>query len=327
MSQIINDLHTRCRALGRSRNTAKTYATWCVNYIHWLRRDNGGHWRHPKDCGDVEVTRWLTEMATRHNYSQTSQNCALQGVLFLYKWVIGRELGNIDAVRAKRPKNIPAVMSQQEVAAVLSKLAGQQQLVGQLLYGCGMRIGEAVALRVKDIDFGNRQITIHAGKGNKSRVVGLPSAVEDKLRQQIEIVRTWHSKDVADGCNRVELPYRYAAKSPMAAGQFGWYWLFCSHVRSRHPEAGWLGRYHVDQSNFGRSFRVAAKKAGILRRVTPHTLRHSFATYQVHAGVPLPTVQRLMGHSDISTTMVYTHIDPAGVTATQSPLDRLAAAA
>ncbi len=322
-SALLEQMAIVVRRKGYSRATLSTYRHWCEQFLRWLRDQNGGNWLNPTECDRAEVQQWLTELATIRNVSPTSQNVAFQSVLFLFREVIGKQIENVDALRAKTPKRLPTVLSVAEVSQLLANLSGQNKLIAQLLYGCGLRIGETLALRVKDIDFGNRQIFIRSGKGAKDRVVGMPRLLPNALRRQIESVERLHAEDTANGCARVELPYSFGRKSPTAAAQLNWYWLFPSHKLSRHPDEGWLGRYHVDQSNVGRSLRIAAVKAKIRKRVNPHCLRHSYATHLLNQGTDLRSVQKLLGHADVRTTMIYTHVELAGITSETSPLDRL----
>lgn len=325
-SALLDQIATVCRRKGYARSTAQTYRHHCEQYLLWLKATNGGAWRNPIDCDRLEIEGWLTYLATRRNVSPTSQNVAFQSILFLYREIIGRQIRDVDALRAKRPQRIPTVLSVGQVSQLLQQLHGTNRLIAQLLYGCGMRIGEAVALRIKDLNTDSRQIVIRAAKGAKDRAVGMPRQLVDKLARQIDDVRRLHAADVANGCNRVELPYSFARKSPDASGSFAWYWLFPSHQLSRHPAEGWVGRYHVDASNFGRSLRIAARRCGIQQRITPHCLRHSYATHLLNQGTDIRSLQQLLGHADVRTTMIYTHVELAGVTAETSPLDRLPAA-
>lgn len=319
-----DDLFAVVRTKGYSRKTAETYWVWIESFLRWAKRKTG-HWTKPADLTDRDVTEWLTWLANKRQISPTSQNVALQAVLFLYRELIGRELQNIDAVRAKRPQRIPTVLSRAEVLKLMAVLTGQSLLIAKLLYGCGMRIGEALSLRVQDIDFGNRQITIRRAKGAKDRVVQLPQVICDPLQRQVEVTAKWHAADMEAGCCRAPLPYAFARKSPAAERQLGWYYLFASHQLSKCPETGRLGRWHVDESNFTRSLRIAAVKAGIKKRVTSHCLRHSYATHMLNAGVDLRSIQKLLGHNDVRTTMIYTHVDLWGPASVSSPLDSLGA--
>lgn len=324
-SALLDEIATVCRRKAYSRHTAKTYRHWCEKYLLFLRRIFHG-WVHPKEAGREQVQLWLTELAVIKNVSPTTQNVAFQAILFLYREILGITIENVEALRARRPQRMPTVLSPDEVVRLLAQLDGKNRMIGQLLYGCGMRIGEVVSLRVKDVDFANRQIVIRGGKGAKDRVVCLPRTLRQTLKKHIVSVQQMHKKDAANEVNRVELPYALARKSPRAAFEFYWYWVFCSQKLSRHPVEGWLGRYHVDASNFGRTMAIAAKRAGIMKRVYPHCLRHSFATHSLNQGVDIRSLQKLLGHSDVRTTMIYTHVELAGVTSEPSPLDRLPAA-
>lgn len=321
-SALLDEVVEVCRRKGYSLKTAKTYRHWAEVFLLWAKATYG-QWRHPRDMGREELTQWLTELATVRNVSPTSQNVALQAMLFVYRELLDTHITGVDALRAKRPKRLPTVLAPIEVAQLLGQLTGQSRLIGSLLYGCGLRIGECLSLRIKDVDLYQRQLIIRAGKGAKDRAVGLPRATVEPLRRQIEVVSKWHAADVKAGCNRVEMPYAYSRKSPAAAGSLGWYWLFCSHQLSRHPTENWYGRYHIDESNVGRSLSVAARRAGIVRRVNPHCLRHSYATHTLNGGTDIRTLQQLLGHADVRTTMIYTHVEACGVTAETSPLDRL----
>jgi integron integrase len=270
-----------------------------------------------------EVTNWLTWLATQKNLSPTSQNVALQAVVFLYRELLQRDLVGIDAVRAKRPQRIPTVLSREEVGGLFGILKGQSLLIAQLLYGCGMRIGEALSLRVQDVDFGNNQITIRQAKGAKDRVVQLPVRLVEPLRLQLQITEHWHKHDTQAGVCRAPLPFAFARKHPAAEKQLSWCYLFPSHQLSRCPDTGRLGRWHVDEGNFTRSLRIAAVKAGIRKRVTSHCLRHSYATHMLNSGVDIRSIQKLLGHQDVRTTMIYTHVDLCGPASVASPLDSL----
>lgn len=323
-SALMDDIEIVCRRKGYSPKTAKTYRFYCEKYLLFLNRIFH-QWLHPKEANEEQVQAWLTELACVDNVSPTTQNVALQAVLFLYREILKIELKDIDALRAKRPKRLPTVLSKEEMQTLLGNLKGTNKLIASLLYGCGMRIGEAVSLRLKDLDFGQRQIMIRGAKGAKDRVVGMPQILIQPLKRQVESVRKLHADDSSQGCNRVELPYAFSRKSPQSAGDLAWYWLFPSRVLSRHPSQGWIGRYHVDQSNFGRELKKAGRRCGILKRVYPHALRHSFATHCLNQGMNIKALMQLLGHNDIKTTQIYTHVELVGVTAETSPLDRLIA--
>ena len=206
-SAVLTKMGDVVRLKGYSPNTLKTYRGWCEKYILWLKEKNGGKWLDPKDCGRAEIEPWLTELATHQNVAPNSQNSAFQSVLFLYREVIKKEIRDVDALRAKSPKHMPVYLSKGEVADLLSGMTGRNKLIVELLYGCGLRIGETLALRVKDIDFGNNQIHIFSGKGAKSRIVGMPKCLRGSLKQQVESARRMHAMDTENGCCRVEVPY------------------------------------------------------------------------------------------------------------------------
>jgi integron integrase len=319
-----DDLFAVVRTKGYSRKTAQTYWVWIESFLRWARNASG-QWRKPSEMGEREVTNWLTWLATKRQISPTSQNVALQSVLFLYRELLQRDLVGIDAVRSKQPQRIPTVLSREEVGRMFSGLKGQPLLIAQLLYGCGMRIGEALSLRVQDVDFGNSQITIRQAKGAKDRVVQLPQTLAEPIRSQLAIVEQWHRSDTEAGVCRAPLPFAFARKYPAAEKQLHWCYLFPSHQLSKCPETGRIGRWHVDESNFTRSLRIAAVKAGIRKRVTSHCLRHSYATHMLNAGVDIRSIQKLLGHQDVRTTMIYTHVDNCGPATVVSPLDRLPA--
>lgn len=320
--KLLDRLVDVCRRKGYARKTAQTYRHWCEEFLRW-QRDQAGEWIHPDQMGRVEIERYLTHLAVNRCVASTTQNVAFQAILFLYREVLGRVIADVDSLRAKRPQRIPTVLSRDEVSRILGELRGPMRLVAMLCYGCGLRIGEAMSLRVKDVDFANRQIILRAAKGMKDRVVPIPRTAEQSLKQQIQAATEWHRVDSRDGAARVPLPNAFAAKSPAASGQLAWYWVFCSAVRSRDPVSGLMGRFHVDESTFSRSLSSAARKVGIVKRVTSHCLRHSFATHLLNGGTDIRSIQKLLGHSDVRTTMIYTHVDDAGPASERSPLDTL----
>ena len=310
------------RRKGYSPNTAKTYRHWCEQFLLWLKEKHG-RWVHPKESGREGLEEWLTELAVVRNVSPTSQNVALQAVLFLFREVIRQPLEGVDALRARRPQRVPSVLSVTEVSALFARMKGQNRLIAQLLYGSGLRMGEAVSLRLKDLDFDHRQIVVRAAKGAKDRVCQMPKRLIIDLRRQVESAEKFYRQDFANGVCRVALPYSFDRKSPTSESSLAWYWLFPSHKLSSCPETKRVGRHHVNESNFGRSLRVAAVQAKILKRVTPHCLRHSFATHSLNQGVDIRSLQKLVGHNDVRTTMIYTHVEAAGASSETSPLDRL----
>lgn len=320
--KLLDLLTDKCRAKGYSRKTGETYRHWCEEYLRF-HRVQAKQWIHPRDMGKVDIEVYLTHLAVRRKVSANTQNLALQAILFLYRELLGITIEGVDALRAKRPRQLPTVLSRDEVAALLGQLTGQMKLVGMLLYGAGLRIGECLSLRVKDIDFGTGMIVIRQAKGAKDRAVPLPRAAMTLLREQIAETVRLHRSDLADGVARVPLPHALAKKSPRAASEIGWYFLFSSQVRSRDPETQEIGRYHIDESTFSRALSLAVRRVGITKRVTSHCLRHSFATHLLNSGTNIRQIQELLGHSSLTTTQIYTHVSELGAAGERSPLDTL----
>lgn len=323
-SKLLTKMDLVMRRRDMTSSTRKTYRAHAESFIRWSLWKYGSY-REPKDLGREGLEAWLSDLANVKNVAASTQNGALQAALFLFREVYepSIDIQNVDALRAIRPKRMPVVLSVQEAGAILNELLGQSKLIGQLLYGAGMRISEAVSLRLKDPCFDRKQITIRCAKGKRDRVVQMPRTIVEPLRQQVEFAKLMHAKDVQAGTNRVELPNRLHIKFPRAPYELGWYWLFPSHKTSQHPEEKWTGRFHVCPSNFGRSLGIVARKLKILKRCTPHILRHSFATHSYEQGATLLHLQMLLGHSSLRTTQIYLHTSVDGATAETSPLDRL----
>jgi integron integrase len=280
--------------------------------------------RHPSEMGAVEVTAFLNWLATERNVAAATQNQALNGLLFLYKHVLGRELPWFEGlVRAKRPVRLPTVLSEAEVRRLLAQLDGFKWMMASLLYGAGLRLQECLMLRVKDMDFAYRQIVVRDGKGGKDRVTVLPENVVQPLQVHLGRVRGLHQRDLQEGYGEVWLPHALARKYPRAGLEWGWQFVFPSKNRSPDPETGMIRRHHVYPDTVQRAVTRAAKAAQIMKPVGCHTLRHSFATHLLESGYDIRTVQELLGHSDVSTTMIYTHVMNKGARGVKSPLDRL----
>jgi integron integrase len=312
------------RVKGLAKNTAKTYWRWCEDFLRWARLRNHGEWVRPEMLGTEDVEQYLTCLATRRHVASSTQNQALNALLFLYRHVVQIDIGDLNAVRAKRSTYIPSVLDQIEVRDLLTHLSGTDRLACELMYGSGLRVSEVFDLRIKDVDLIRRTIHIRDSKGKKDRMTMLPTAAIHSIREQRDYVLKLWQQDAADGCNRVELPGAFARKSPAASGSVNWYWLFCSPVRSRHPDEGWLGRYHLQPSGVQRAIVLAAARAGINKRVTCHTLRHSFATNLLENGASIEQVRDLLGHSDIRTTQIYLHCTKSPALSVISPLSRIA---
>jgi integron integrase len=293
-------------------------------YLHWMRRfilfsDK----RHPRDLGAAEVTAFLNHLARERHVAAATQNQALAALLFMYKEVLGQPLPWLEEVEhAKRPMRRPTVLTEDEVRRLLARMRGTKWAMASLLYGAGLRLRECLKLRVKDIDFGYRQILVRDGKGAKDRVTMLPGSLVEPLQAHLVQVRALHERDLADGCGDVELPDAIARKYPRAPYEWGWKFVFPSDSRSVDPRTGVIRRHHVYENYVIRGVKEAAHAAGITKHVSCHTLRHSFATHLLENGYDIRTVQELLGHADVSTTMIYTHVLNKGGRGVKSPLDR-----
>ncbi|MBN1243929.1 MAG: integron integrase [Spirochaetales bacterium] len=294
-------------------------------YAHWVSRfldRNDGH--DPAALGEGEIAAFLAALATREKVAASTQNQARAAILFLFRFVLGRrvaELGELPA--ARKPKRLPEVLERSELRAVISCLSGDRQLAARLMYGAGLRLLECLALRVQDLDFAGHRIMVRGGKGAKDRAVMLPAALEAPLRAQLERVRAIHAADLKAGWGRVALPGAIGKKYPNAAADFAWQWVFPQDRRWTDPATGAQGRHHLDESVLQRAVREAVLQAGIGKRASCHTFRHSFATHLLEDGYDVRTVQELLGHSDLRTTMVYTHVLNRGPSGVKSPLDKL----
>lgn len=293
-------------------------------YLGWVRRFTAANGeRHPRDLGGREVERFLTDLAARDDVASGTQNQALAALLFLYREVLGAKLPWMDdVVRAKRPRRVPVVLARKEVDELLAALDGPTRLMAALMYGTGMRVMECVRLRVKDIDFNRNEIIVREGKGDKDRRVPLPAAVREDLRRALDRALALHRHDIAEGFGEARLPHALARKYPTAGRDAAWQYLFPSAQRSVDPRTGRTHRHHVDESMIQRAIKRARAVAGIRKPATCHTLRHSFATHLLEAGQDIRTVQELLGHKDLGTTQIYTHVLGRGAGAVLSPLDR-----
>ncbi|MPZ45382.1 MAG: integron integrase [Betaproteobacteria bacterium] len=294
-------------------------------YVHWIRRFVIFHARrHPNDMGAPEVIRFLTHLAVHENVAASTQNQAKSALLFLYREVLATELPWMDDIEgAKRPQRLPVVLTGQEAAAVLDRIHGVHGLVTRLLYGTGMRLMEALRLRVKDVEFSRREILVREGKGAKDRVTMLPETLIGPLRAHLGWVQELHRMDMARGLGEVYLPFALGRKYPSAGREWRWQYVFPADQFSEDPRSGARRRHHLSEQAIQRAVRQAALDAEIEKSVSPHALRHSFATHLLESGYDIRTVQELLGHKDVSTTMIYTHVLNKGGRGAISPLDRL----
>ena len=294
-------------------------------YLHWIRRYILFHGkRHPQEMGEREINGFLTHLAVDGQVSASTQTQALCALLFLYRIVLEREVGELEGlVRAKRRRKLPVVLTTEEVKQILSRLEGGDRTFLSLLYGTGMRLMEALRLRVKDVDFAYDQITIRDGKGAKDRVTMLPASLKTDLREHLKKVKLQHEADLREGRGRVYLPDALSRKYPSAAAEWGWQYVFPAPSLSRDPRSGERRRHHLHERGIQRAFHEAVRETGIVKPATCHTLRHSFATHLLQAGYDIRTVQELLGHRSVQTTMIYTHVLNRGGRGVQSPVDRL----
>jgi integron integrase len=315
--KLLQELREAIRLHHYSVRTEKAYVSWVRRYVrfHGLR--------HPGDLGRNEIRQFLVALADRAQLSASSQTQALSAILFLYREVLNQDPGSVgDIVRAKQPSRLPVVLSREEVRALLERLEGTPRVVVMLLYGSGLRLLEALQLRVKDVDFAGGEIRVRRAKGAKDRVTVLPGALTAELERHLERVRRLHQRDVAGGAGKAPLPNAFERKAPGAAKDWSWQYVFPAGRRYQHP-SGDLRRHHVHESVIQRAVRAAAAGAGIPKRVTCHSLRHSFATHLLQDGYDIRTVQELLGHRDVATTMIYTHVLNRGGLGVRSPADRL----
>ena len=320
-TRLLDQLREQIRYLHYSLSTEEAYVYWVKNFIYFHGK------RHPREMGQVQVEAYLTYLAVQRKVSVATHRQALSALLFLYQKVFGIELPWMDDLARPVPKRrIPVVMTRPEVQAVLGHLQGQNKVLASLLYGCGLRLMEGLRLRVKDVDFDRKLIIVRDGKGGKDRVVMLPLSLVAALKNQFRQSHALWAQDRANKLPGVEMPHALDAKYPKAGQTWAWHWVFAQATVSTDPRSKLVRRHHAYDQTFQRAFKLAVQAALVVKPATPHTLRHCFATHLLQSGTDIRTVQELLGHSDVSTTMIYTHVLKVAAGGTASPLDALLSA-
>ncbi len=317
-SKLLEKVREEIRRRNYSYRTEQAYCNWIIRYI----KSNGTV--HPNNLGDIEVEQFLNDLANQKKVAASTQNQALAALVFLYKQVLHKKSLKLDNLkRAKKPKKLPVVLSHNEAMFILEKLSGRAQMICELLYGSGIRISECLRLRVQDVDFEQGQLWVRSGKGNRDRVSLLPKKCTPELRKQIKKVNMIHQKDLADGYGKALLPKALAIKYPAEQTNLGWQYLFPSATITRDPRSGMEHRYHISGRQIQRKLKKAVESANITKKVTCHTFRHSFATQLLRNGYDIRTVQELLGHKNLKTTMIYTHVINKSGNYIKSPVDHL----
>ncbi|MBI5241112.1 MAG: integron integrase [Elusimicrobia bacterium] len=315
---MLKVLRSKIRSRHFSPSTESTYAAWAERFL----RQNAG--TPLEKLGQTEAAAFLSFLATHWHVAASTQNQALNALIFFFKEVLGRELGLVEGVvRSKRPARLPVVLSRDEVKRVLGQMSGTPQLMSMLLYGSGLRLMECCELRIKDLDFGQNQIVVRSGKGGKDRYTMFPTSAQEPMRKHLEWVKRQHDEDLANGLGSVELPFALARKYPNAPKEWGWQWVFPASSHYEIPETGQRRRHHLHESVLQKAFKEARLKAAIAKPASCHTLRHSFATHLLEDGYDIRTVQELLGHVSVNTTMIYTHVLNRGGKGVVSPADKL----
>lgn len=316
--KLLDQLREALRSRHYSRRTEQTYCHWVKRYVHFHNV------RHPAEMAEPEINAFLTHLAVKGKVAASTQNQALSALLFLYRHVLGREVGDLgEVIRARKPKRLPVVMTREEVKAVLANLSGDKWLMASVMYGAGLRLMECLRLRVQDIDFSRNEILVRDGKGAKDRITMLPESLKAPLQEHLKTVKAIHERDLADGWGRVLLPDALDRKYPNAPKEWRWQWVFPQENRWKNTKTGEEGRHHVHETILQRAVKEAVRKAGIVKHAGCHTFRHSFATHLLESGYDIRTIQELLGHKDVSTTMIYTHVLNKGGHGVRSPMDGL----
>lgn len=315
--KLMDQLRQTLRSRHYSRKTEKTYCHWVKRYIFFHDV------RHPKDMAEREINAFLTHLAVRGRVAASTQTQALCSILFLYRFVLGIDVGELDLIRARKPKRLPVVLTEEEVKAVLERLEGDKWLMADLMYGTGLRVAECLSLRVQQIDFSASQIMVRDGKGFKDRFTILPDVLREPLQKHLVRVKEIHHADLSDGYGTVALPSALARKYRCAGKDWRWQWVFPQERRWRNRPTGEQGRHHMHETVIQRAVAKAVRAAGITKHASPHTFRHSFATMLLRRGADIRTVQDLLGHKNVKTTQIYTHVSDSGPAGVKSPADFL----
>ena len=320
--KLLDEVHNACRRQHFAATTEQVYCRWIEEFLRF-HRQRLGSWKHPGEMGEREIESFLTNLAVNRKLAESSQNQAFGALLFLFRVVLKRELGNISALRAKRPERLPAVLSIDEVRRLLLAIRTNTpvRLMVELLYGCGLRVKECCTLRVMDVDLDRKQVTVRAGKGKKDRATVLPGAAREPLERQRQYVSEMHRRDVKRGRGYAPVPTSVEHKRHSATRELGWQFLFPSTRTVWDATTQRHLRWHTHPGTIDRAVRAAVREAEIDKRVSCHTLRHSFATHLLEAGYDIRTVQELLGHKHVETTMIYTHVANLGALGVRSPLD------
>ena len=313
--KLLDQVREKIRLKHYSYRTEQTYVDWIKRFILFHKK------RHPNEMGKTEIEQYLTHLAVDRKVAASTQNLAFNAILFLYRNVLAKDIEDINAVRAKRPVKIPTVLSKDEARKIINALSGEHQLMTKMLYGSGLRLAECIRLRVQDIDFENSQIVVRDGKGQKDRVTVLPQSIKISIVEHLEKVKQIHEKDSKEGYGEAFLPHGLQRKYVNAAREWYWQYVFPGKSLSVDPRSGEKRRHHVHPNNLQKAVHQAARLSGIPKRISPHTFRHSFATHLLENGSDIRTVQELLGHKNVNTTMIYTHVLRQGARGVKSPLD------
>lgn len=315
--QLAEKIHEVCRTRHMSPRTEEAYTGWILRYLRYCKQ-------HSRPTTEQKITSYLTQLATKGRVSESTQNQALNAINFLYIHVLEQDIGDFSQyLRAQKPRRLPVVLSIQEVMRLMSHMHGMYWTMAALMYGSGLRLFECCRLRVKDVDFDRKTITVRAGKGNKDRVVPLPTSAIEALKQQVEIARRNHNNDLAQGYGTVEMPNALHRKFKGAAKQFAWQFIFQASRVAFDKASGETRRHHIHKTAVTKAIAKAVRHSGIDKKITAHTLRHSFATHLLERGTDIRTIQDLLGHKDVSTTMIYTHVSTIGAAGVASPMDNI----